>query len=124
MELITGKITTGTTPTADKTIEVWAFGALDDTPTYPDVFDGTNSAETVTSDEIKNVILRIIAIIPTSNTSDRTYPFGPVSLAALFGGVLPTHWGVFVTHDTAVNLNSTGSNHFIKHTPVHINTVP
>ena len=123
-ELIAGKITTGTTPTTAKTIEVWAFGALDDTPTYPDVFDGTDSAETVTSDEIKGAILRPIAILPVLGTSDQAYPFGPVSLASRFGGIVPVHWGIFVTHDTAVNLNATAGNHSIKHTPVYLNTAP
>src|SRR3990172_6975931 len=35
-----------TTPTASTFIEVHAVGAINDTPTYPDVFDGTDSAQT------------------------------------------------------------------------------
>ena len=111
--LIGGKITTGTSPTTDKSIEVWAYGEVEDAATYPDVFDGTDSAETVTSVDIKAAILRPIAGMTTDATSDRTYWFGPVSLMSVFGGPIPKNWGVFVVHDTAVNLNSTGGNHAI-----------
>lgn len=111
--MISGKITTGTTPTAG-TIEVWAYAALDDTPTYPDVFDGTDSAETVTSADIKYSALRLVASMKTDTTSDQAYPFAPVSLVSLFGQ-MPTHYGIFVTHDTVAALNSTAGNHFVKH---------
>ena len=40
-------------------------------------------------------------------------------VAALFGGTLPAKFVVFVTHNTAVNLNSTGGNHVISITPVY-----
>jgi hypothetical protein len=114
--LIGGQVTTGTSPVAG-TIEVWAYGAIDDIPTYPDVLDGTNSAETFTSANIKRSSLRLIAAMATDTTSDRAYTFAPVSLKVLFGEV-PTHHGIFITHDTTVNLNSTGGNHFIKYTPI------
>lgn len=116
--LIAGKITTGTSPTAGDVIEVWAYASLDDTPTYPDVFDGTDSNETVTSENVKFSALKLIASIAVDSTSDRTYPFGPVSLASLYGAV-PKHHGVFVVHNTDVNLNSTGGNHSISYTPVY-----
>jgi hypothetical protein len=119
--LVGGKITTGTSPTVSKQIDVWIYAAVEDDPIYPDVFDGTDSAETVTSENVRNAALRLLATIMVDATSDLTYWFGPCSVAALYGGVLPTHWGVFVTHDTAVNLNSTGGNHAIYATPVYAN---
>lgn len=115
--LIAGKITTGTTPTAG-TIEVWAYGSMNDTPDYGDVLDGTDSAETFNSVDIKRSACKLLASIPTDTTSDRAYPFGPVSLAAAFGEV-PKNFGVFVTHNTAVNLNSTAGNHKISYTGVY-----
>lgn len=118
--LISGKITAGTSPTASRAIEVWAIGSWDST-NWPDVFDGTDSAETITSVEIKNAICRAVAIIATTNTSDRTYAFGPVSLAGVFGGVVPPKVVFFVTHSTGVNLNSTGSNQQIRIQPVFQN---
>lgn len=117
--LIGGKITTGTTPTVGKQIDVWVYASQNDTPDYPGVLDGTDSDETIVSENFRNAALRLAASIIVDNTSDRTYHFAPFSLAALFGGVLPKAWGVFVAHDTAVNLNSTGSNHAIEYTPVY-----
>ena len=115
--LISGKITAGTSPTAARSIEVWAVGSWDGT-NWPDVFDGTDSAETITSADIKASVCRFVAAMATANTSDRTYHFGPVSLAAAFGGTLPPKFVLFVTHSTGVNLNSTADNHKIRIQPV------
>lgn len=116
--LLSGEVTVGTSPTAG-TIEVWAYAQIDDTPTYPDVLDGTDSNETITSDNIKNQ-LAFVAAITTGTTSDRAYPWGPVSAVGLFGN-LPERLGLFVVHDTGVNLNATGSNHFARAVPVYSN---
>lgn len=116
--LIGGKITTGTSPSAGR-IEIWLYGELDDTPTYPDVFDGTDSAETVTSADIKFACLYLVNSLVTSSSSDVTYWFAPTSVAQLFGGALPKSFGAFVTQNTTVNLNATGSNHAIWVTPVY-----
>ena len=115
--LISGKVTAGTSPTASRSIEVWAVGSWDGT-NWPDVFDGTESAETVTSADIKASICRQIASMATAATSDRSYPFGPVSLASAFGGTLPPKVVLFVTHSTGVALNSTAGNHQIRIQPV------
>jgi hypothetical protein len=116
--LISGKITAGTSPTASRSIEVWAIGSWDGT-NWPDVFDGTESAETITSADIKASVCRFVAAMATANTSDRTYHFGPVSLASAFGGTLPPKVVVFITHSTGVNLNSTAGNHQIRLQPVY-----
>lgn len=116
--LVSGKITTGTSPTASKSIEVWAVGSWDGT-NWPDVFDGTESAETITSADIKASVCRFVAAMATSSTSNVTYHFGPVSLAAAFGGVLPPKIVLFVTHSTAVALNATSGNHQIRLQPVY-----
>lgn len=118
-ELVSGKITTGTSPTDNRYIEVHAIGSLDDTPNWPDVFDGTDSAETITSSGIKAAITAVIAGIWTNNTSDRTYPFKPTGVRAMFGDGLPPAHVLFVTHSTGVNLNATASNHKLTHTPIY-----
>lgn len=97
-----------TAPTAGQ-ICVYVGAALNDTPTYPDVFDGTSSAETVTSADIRNSILRLAAAITTDTTSNRVYEFAPVNVAPLFGGVMPQKWWVFVTHSMVQALNTTAS---------------
>lgn len=119
-ELVSGLITVGTSPTASTYIEVHAVACIEDTPIWPDVFDGTDSAETVTSAGIKAAICRPVAVmLCDSTTSDRGYPFAPLGLRQLFGDGLPTAHVIFVTHSTAVNLNATAANHAIYHLPVY-----
>lgn len=120
--LVSGKITTGTSPTTGKTIDVWV-GALADDTTWPGVLDGTDSDETFADAPIRNATLALACTMVTNATSDTTYWFKAFSVAQLFGGVLPKKFVVFVTHDTAVNLNSTAGNHAIWATPVFAQTV-
>lgn len=114
--VIGGKITSGTTPTVDKTIEVWLYGNVNDTPTYPDVLDGMDSAETITSVNIKKSMLALVARMTVDATTDRVNWFGPVAIAQHFGGRIPKFHGLFVTHDCVAALNATGGNHIISHT--------
>lgn len=116
--LVSGKVTAGASPTASRSIEVWAVGSWDGA-TWPDVFDGTNSDETITSADIKASICRLLAAMATANTPDRTYHFGPVSVAAAFGGVVPKKFVIFVVHNTGVALNATAGNHQIRLQPVY-----
>ncbi len=123
--LVSGKITTGTSPTASRTIEVWCYAAWDvsvGTPTYPDVLDGTDSNETITSANVKSSMVRLLWSTQTDSTSDRTYFCPPTSVAQLFGA-LPPYWGLFIVHNTAVNLNATGSNHSWQYHRIQAQTV-
>ena len=115
--LVSGNITTGTSPTASRQIEVWAIAW--DGANWPDVFDGTSSAETITSSDIKNAICRPVAIMSTGNTSDRVYHFTGVSLRSAFGGELPSKAVLFVVHNTGVNLNATAANHELSYYGVY-----
>lgn len=116
--LLSGQITTGTSPTVDKEIRVYVVGISNDS-TWPDVFDGTDSAETVTNAGIRDSICKLAAVMRVTATSNVAYWFGPVSVASLFGGVVPLKFVVFVTHNTAVNLNATAGNHVVSITPVY-----
>lgn len=95
-----------TAPTAGQ-ISVYVGGVLNDTPTYPDVFDGTSSAETITSADIRNACLVHAKTIITDATANRIYEFAPLNVAALFGGAMPQKWWVFVTHSMVQALNAT-----------------
>ena len=121
---VSGVIRVGTSPTAGTQIRVMVYAAMNDTPTYPDVFDGTDSAETITSAGVGNGMLAQGALLDVdATTSDRDYFVKPFSVAKLFDWVMPTHWGLFVTHNTGQNLNSTGGNHVLKYTGVHLQSV-
>jgi hypothetical protein len=117
--LLAGKITVGTSPTASTEIRVYVVALAEDA-TYPDVFDGTGSAETVTSAGVGSGFLTLVRrILVDATTSNQAYWFGPVSVASFFGGVLPKKFVIFVSHNSGVNLNSTAGNHAIYITPVY-----
>jgi hypothetical protein len=106
-----GKITVGTTPTINTEVRIYVVASFDGT-TWPDVFDGTTSAETVTSAGVRDGFAKLaISLNVDATTSDRPYPFSIGSVASLFGGVCPAKFVLFTTHNTGVNLNSTGGNH-------------
>lgn len=116
-----GQVTTGTTPTAGQ-IEVHVVAMSDDTR-WPDVFDGTDSAETISLAEVKNSICKPAAILATTAASNQAYPLSGVSVANLFGGTLPRKWVAFVTHNTVAALNATAANHFLTVTPVYATSI-
>ncbi len=112
--IVGGKITVGTTPTINTQILVYVFTPIDSTPTYPDVMDGTDSTETLTSVGMGRAFLKLGAVLDVdATTSDKAYPF-TFTVAQLFGGAMPSRWSLFVAHNTGVNLNATGGNHVIK----------
>lgn len=114
--LVSGYIAAGTTLTAG-ILEVWVYAQLDDTPTYPEVLDGTDSDETFTTRDQMFAGMRLGARIVTNATNSVVYPIAPFSVAALFGGVMPRRWGVFITHSMVGALAASG--HKIQYTPVH-----
>lgn len=115
--ILSGKFTTGTSPTASRQIEIWAVAW--DSNAWPDVFDGTSSAETITSADIKNALCRSVAVLSTNNTSDRTYSFTGISMKSVFGGVLPSQYVLFVVHNTGVALNGTAGNHELRYQGIY-----
>lgn len=98
-----------TAPTAGQ-IQIWIGAVLNDTPEYPDVFDGTGSAETVNSAGIRNSIMYLAHVIDTDTTSNRIYEMRPTGVAQFFGGIMPNKWFVFVTHSMVQALNTTANN--------------
>jgi hypothetical protein len=111
--LLSGKVTVGTTPTPNTQILVYTVAMLEDS-TYFDVFDGTESTETLTNGAAAAGSLKLAAVLNVPvNTAGVAYNFGPTSVAQLYGGVLPAKWGLFVTHNTGTTLGTaTGSQVF------------
>lgn len=110
--LVGGKVTTGTTPTAGRQVEVWAYASYDDTE-----FSGsaTGSDANLTPDAKSN--LRLLAVVPTDGTSNKAYKWGPVSIFQAFGG-MPVQFGVWVVQNTGAALNATSGNHEVVYTTV------
>jgi hypothetical protein len=106
--LVSGAVSVGTTPTANTVIAVYVWGADTSLATTPlDTLDGTDSAETLTNTGILNALRLGATVAVPAATSDVQYIVLPFSVASLFGGVMPKFWGLFVSHNTGVNLRST-----------------
>lgn len=104
--LISGELKVESSGLSVGQIRVYIVGIQEDS-TWPDVFDGTESTETITDTEIRDAICKLGAVIQTDTTASRVYPFGPFSVASLFGGVCPSKFVVFITQSTGTTLETT-----------------
>lgn len=112
--LLSGSISTGSlAPTPGTQINVFVWAQLENTgPTRPDSFGTTQATRSITTAGVGRGFLRLAASLDVdSNATARPYPFGPVSVASLFGGILPRQWGVWVVQNTGQNLSSTSAVH-------------
>lgn len=119
--ILAGFITTGTSPTVGTTIEIWAYGSIDDSYTLPGGITASDANVTLNSINTKNSGLVLIQVITVTATTAVKYDISPRSLRAAFGGVLPKKFGIFVVHNTGVALNSTAGNHQLTLTPDFMN---
>jgi hypothetical protein len=114
--LVTMLITVGTTPTANTVIQPYVWGNhVSLATTALDVLDGTDSAETITNAGVLQSFLRpappAIITATTSNVGHNMY----FSVCEVLGvPVLPPFWGIYLSHNTGVALNSTAGNHVVK----------
>ncbi len=95
-------------PTVDKEIDVYAYAALDDTPTYPDTLLGTDATKTITTAKIINSGLRLITSMKVAATTNQVNPFAPCGLTSLFG-VMPRYWSIWVVHNMGQIVNASGN---------------
>lgn len=113
--LVSGLITLGTSPTASKTVSVYAYAPIrivSGTPTYPDGITGTDANKTMTSANVATAALVWLWSGTTDATTGRALYMPPRSVAMAFGGQLPPYWGIFVTHDSVAALDATAGNHY------------
>lgn len=99
---------TGAAPTVNKEIDVYAYAALDDTPTYPDTLLGTDAIKTITTANILNSGLVLLASMNLAATTSQVNPFRPVGLTSLFG-VMPRYWSIFVVHNSGQTIAASGN---------------
>ena len=105
---ISGTFISGTTPTSGEA-RLYYIQPHEDTPTWPDVFDGTDSAETVTNTSILDKLV-LGWSGGNSTSSNITYPIiSALSLAQAFG-ICPHHFGVFFTHSQVAALKTDAAN--------------
>ncbi len=108
--LISGKFTVESSGLSAGEIRVWIVPRIDDS-TYPGGFDGTGGAETTPLDDENGTRAgaALAASIQTDTTASQVYWMRPFSVAALFGGVCPAKFVVFVTQSTGTTLETSGN---------------
>jgi hypothetical protein len=115
---VEGKIRVGTTPAVNTEIRIYLVASYDGGTTWPDVIDGTPSAETWTSAGVRDgcaVLAKSLAVDATTTDRDYYYRF---SVAAPFGGFVPPKVSVFVAHNCTAALNATASTHTYAYRPI------
>jgi hypothetical protein len=121
--LISGLWTAGTSPTVGQVL-IYVFAPRDDTPTWPDQMTGSSAARSITSTGVGQGFLKVGAVLTVdTTTSNRAYDCGPFSVAQLFGGVLPSKFGLYISHNTVAASNSTAGNHVWKATGISYTVV-
>ncbi len=121
--LVAGKIKNSgsSNPTAGNEISVWAYRGFDDTPVYPDTMDGTDSTKTVTTINILYSGFKPVANMVLAATQNQFNPFDLGAISALWGGVTPKFWSLWLTHNSGVALNSSG--HVVSYQGTYITAV-
>lgn len=112
---VAARFKAGTTPTAAKRIQLWAYGEAGANAVYPDTLLGTNAAVTLTSIEVKNAGLVPLATPLTDGTTGRVYDAAGLGIKRRFGGALPSKLGVFVTHDMGAAFDVTEADSYVSY---------
>jgi hypothetical protein len=95
---ITGHASTA--PTVGQLISLYCWGADTSLATTAiDVLDGTDSAETLGHVSVLNSLRFAGASAVTVATAGLVYYIQPFSVAALFGGIMPKFWGLYLAHN-------------------------
>jgi hypothetical protein len=111
--LVSAKFTVGAATAG--TIRMHIVPKLDDS-TWPGGFDGTGSAETTPLDDENGTAAgaMVAKVIGVDATSGQVYYAAPFSVAALFGGICPEKFTIFITHNTVAAFASSGQQVTIK----------
>lgn len=94
--LVSAKLTVAASNNQAGEVRIYVVGMLDDS-TWPDVFDGTESTETITDTEMRDAICKLGAATAVDSGASDVYYLGPFSVASLFGGVCPAKFVLFIT---------------------------
>lgn len=111
--ILGGSIRTGDiAPTDGATIEIYAYGSWTGDAPYTAGCAGTDGTYTANGEE---GLLRLVETIVVDTDTANDYVFGPVSMAGVFGGILPSKWGIVVLNSSGQDLDDTSANHVIEY---------
>ena len=95
--------------TGDKSVYVYAYGTADDGTSCSGNATGSDAAFGADPQQINNCRLLGIVYAPTQNL---IYESDPMSIACVFGGVLPQRWGIVVHNKTGQTLKTSDCSAF------------
>lgn len=124
--MLSGHFKTAASNAQVGSIAIAVVAAEDDTPTWPDVFDGSDSVETVSLQNVYDQVCKIAALIATTASNSLVWPFAPTSVASLFGGNCPFKFVVFISHNAETSTNawsSTEGDHALKATGTYLTVI-
>ena len=113
--MVGGIITTSSSASTNRQIEVWSFGSWNNGSTYS--LQAASSVDASANVSSMKTLMKLVTIIPAMQGSS-TYNWGPFSVAQVYGGLMPTQWGIFVTHNTGVSTSLTSTGHNLSYIPV------
>ena len=105
--IVTAKLVVAASPTAGE-VKLWLVAELEDA-SWPSVFDGTESVETLPNTITRDALCRLAANAVTDTTVSATYYLMCPSAAAIFSGTLPRKFVCFITHSTVAALATAGN---------------
>jgi hypothetical protein len=89
-------------------IEMFAYEAMDDSPTFSTNIDGTEKATVVNTEAERMCYLKFAGRFSVDTTNNRIYQ-ATFRLSRLFGFSLPKYWGLMINNVTGVALASSGN---------------
>lgn len=98
-------------------IRVFVYGALGDTD-YTDLATGADAA--FTAGLRNSAFLGAVQM----NAATSAVTAGPYSVAAAFGGILPSKWGLVFLNNSGAALSATGGDHVVEYEGVYENVAP
>jgi len=101
--LVIAKLAAGS-PAGVKALYIYAYGSEDGT-NYTDNATGADAAITLRSP----TNLRLIGAISVPDSGALSFKSHPMSIAAAFGGVMPRKWGIVLSNQSGVALDSSGN---------------
>ena len=102
--LISGLVKTAASNNQAGQVRVYVVAMIADA-TWPDAFDGTESTESVAA-AVRDAVCKLGAVVQVTADASASYPFGPFSVASLFGGVCPAKFVVYITGNAATSTNA------------------
>lgn len=111
--MVGGKLKTGTGCTAGDYVDVYVTASADGGTTYGGDCSGNDEAYAGEANNLTH-LGRV-----STDAAETTFAFGPLSVAAAFGGVLPEKWTLVFDNESGSTLDATPESHDVHYLGVY-----